>query len=150
MNGLRQGTLNLFTAGLFHYLEQALMNLACDGTGLYPPRDSKMEIFSKWYSENWKLHFPYLKGWQAIEEIRLVANTVKHAEGVSAEKLRLYRPDLFCHPILRESDPTQATFPSRVTMPLAGDDIYVTKETFRAFHRGATEFVGALIAHFPQ
>ena len=37
-----------------------------------------------------------------MDELRLVANTVKHAEGISAEKLRNIRPQLFQHPTVTQ------------------------------------------------
>jgi hypothetical protein len=36
--------------------------------------------------------------WARIDELRLVANSVKHAEGPSAQQLRELRADLFQNP----------------------------------------------------
>ena len=50
MSSLRQTTLNLFTVGLFHLVEQQLANLCDDGAyTVFPPRESKLDIVRKWY-----------------------------------------------------------------------------------------------------
>ena len=73
-----------------------------------------------------------------MDELRLVANVVKHGEGGSAEELRKMRPDLFVYPSLRgKVDPTKTL---RVKATLFGQDFFVTKEEFEGYHRGSVAF----------
>jgi hypothetical protein len=64
--------------------------------------------------------------WAKVEELRLVANTVKHAEGDSAQKLYNLRPDLFQHPRITEIGLSFGQNAPRVFLPLAGEDLYVS------------------------
>ncbi|MFZ0931512.1 MAG: hypothetical protein WAN11_23110, partial [Syntrophobacteraceae bacterium] len=79
--------------------------------------------------------------WPSLEELRLVANTIKHAEGGSAEALRGRRPDLFIHPAAREGEDSTATpFQSRVRKPLFGEDLYLTTDDFSRYVEGVITF----------
>ena len=100
-----------------------------------------------------RLHFDLdlsgLKGWKSIEELGLLAHTVKHAEGRSAEKLRAVRPDLFRSPITNKMDsptPDYDLWPPK--LPLSGEDIYVTEEIFSEYATAAYDFVLAIVNHF--
>lgn len=74
------------------------------------------------------INYEALSSWRKINELRIVANAVKHAEGASAEALRTLRPDMFEDPVTRDhSFPVGIGTPD-VYMPLAGEDIYVTTE----------------------
>jgi hypothetical protein len=53
-------------------------------------------------SDTLGLDLSSLPSWPVIDELRLVANVVKHGEGDSAEKLRETRPELFVYPSLRD------------------------------------------------
>jgi len=66
--------------------------------------------------------------WSKIDELRLVANTVKHADGDSADKLRCCRPDLFTFPdpVSKSILPHQFIILRQVFQPLTGKDLFVT------------------------
>ena len=66
--------------------------------------------------------------WSKIDELRLVANTVKHADGDSADKLRCCRPDLFTFsdPVSKSILPDQFIILRQVFQPLTGKDLFVT------------------------
>jgi hypothetical protein len=107
----RQGFLNLLAVALFHLHEQHLSELgrrvAQEG-GRSPQLDG-------------------LTGYDAMKELGLVANAVKHAEGRSAEALRDARPDLFVRP----PDVGLRELQGRVTPlrnPLGGADLFVTEK----------------------
>lgn len=103
MNSIQQATLNLFSAGLFHLLEQQLADLCHDRAfDEDPPNDTKLEIVAKWYSTQFGLQFSSLASWQKISQLRLLANAVKHGEGSSAIELRALRPDLFQDPTIQK------------------------------------------------
>ncbi len=151
MATLRQTTLNLFAAGLFHLLEQQLANLCHDGAFLIsPPRDSQLAVVSEWYRQHFDLDLQGLGAWAAIDELRLLANAVKHAEGASARQLRERRPELFEHPPIRRAWPEAPVMEMPLRLPLAGDDLYVTEDRFREYHRAAVRFVQDIANHFEQ
>jgi len=94
MVSLRQSMVNLLAAGLFHLIEQQLAALSLD-CKYERVRDTKLEIVKDWYAENLGIDLSSLEPWAKIDELRLVASSVKHAEGGSARRLRELRPDLF-------------------------------------------------------
>ena len=144
MYPLRQAALNLFTAGLFHLLEQQLASLCHDAAfDVPPPGDTKLAVVVKWYRDHFCLDLETLPEWAPIQELNYIANTVKHAEGPSAEKLRNVRPELFHH--LPDSF-LLAELPVR--LPLAGDDLYVTDDLFREYSHAATQFFTTIAAYF--
>ena len=102
-----------------------------------------------WYLSHFQLDPKALPDWKTIDEMRLVANTVKHAEGKSAEELREIRPESFQHPDTKHmwlNDSSQVTLPVR--MPLAGDDLYVTEELCFRYSQAANQFFMDVAAHF--
>jgi hypothetical protein len=132
MSSLRQSTLNLFAAGMYHLLEQQLADLCRDGAfTIAPPNDTKLEAVRNWYEQHFELNLGGLAAWPKIDELRLIANTVKHGEGHSAQRLREVRAELFEHPLVKEVMPSIAGSVGPIGMPLAGDDLYVTEEGFQ-------------------
>jgi len=125
MAGMRQAALNLFAVGLFHLLEQQLAYLCRDGAfTVPPPGDSKLCEVVAWFRGHFNLDLRTLAAWSSIDELRLVANATKHAEGRSARQLREHRPELFISPFIVEKYPDaieRASWP--IHLPLAGDDL---------------------------
>jgi hypothetical protein len=128
LSELKQGVTNLLAVGLYHLFEQhrdrVKSLLAATGRDL---PDLKQ-----------------LSNWPKIEELRLVANTVKHADGKSAAQLRSVRPDYFVDPILRDSPLGQLVerSPRRIENPLGGTDLFVGKadlDDYRDALRGLWE-----------
>jgi hypothetical protein len=150
MTGMRQATINLHAAGLFHLLEQQLGNLI--SKILYKDEKlpkSNIHSYAKWYRDNLGLDLERLPQWSKIDELRLVANAVKHAEGDSEAKLRPLRPDLFEHPIRAEMG--LSGLPCReepLRLPLAGDGLFVTEGVFPEYSTIVYDFVSAILAHF--
>ena len=68
-----------------------------------------------------------LDGWAKVEELRLLANTVKHAEGPSARELRRLRPDLFVPPVIKGSPLEKHALRRATEIPLGGTDLFVTE-----------------------
>ena len=82
------------------------------------------------------------KSWINIEELRIVSNAIKHAEGFSAVELRKIRPDMFEHPMVRtqkESFLTGNSIPL-VYLPLAGEDIFVMQEDLLKYKNALVDF----------
>jgi len=149
---LRQTTLNLFTAGLFHLLEQELADFCYDGAfTVRPPADSNLKVVAEWYRRHFDLDLQSLPSWPSIDELRLVANTVKHAEGGSARQLRERHPELFEHPLVRhllpgESGALRSLRPIR--LPLGGEDLYVTEDLFQEYSQAANQLMADISKHF--
>lgn len=151
MTAIRQTSLNLFAAGLFHLLEQQLVDLCRDGAfDAPPPSDTQLNVVETWYHKHFKLILSKRAAWPKIDQLRLLANSVKHGEGASAVKLRAIRPDLFEDPNLRELLPD---FPKMYTaqvvrLPMAGSDIFVTTQVFDEFSQAANSFVAEIAEYF--
>ena len=147
----RQLVLNLFAAGLFHLLEQQVADLCRDGGFMVPPLRGTQLVgeVSKWYARHFGLRLQSLPSWTLIDELRLVANVTKHAEGSSAEELRERRPSLFTHPMVLELGPQNAGVPRwDVARPLAGEDLFVTVEILREYCDAAASFLSEIHGHF--
>lgn len=151
MFAMRQTTLNLYAAGLFHLLEQQLADLCHDGAfEASPPKDTKLNIVANWYRTHFGLDLQTLTSWPRIDQLRLLANAVKHGEGSSANELRKQRPDLFENPSQRELLPD---FPQMYTaqslrLPMAGEDLYVTEEIFIEYSEAANRFIAEIAEYF--
>ncbi len=126
MQGLSQGVVNLFAASLFHMHEQYLMVFykreLCD------PRqkvDLKKLSPSKAIArlESLGVNVKELPSWPRLKEVELLANTIKHGDGASAEELRKKRPEYFNDPNV----PAELNFwPAlHLDKPLLGEGVYV-------------------------
>jgi hypothetical protein len=157
MTGMRQATINLHAAGLFHLLEQQLGTLIHhvrnsehpSRLGKEPP--SHIHGYADWICDNLGLNLRDLPQWDTIEELQLVANSVKHAEGKSERQLRAQRPDLFEHPIRAEMGLSGT--PAReepLRLPLAGDGLFVTEKVFAEYSTAVYDFVIAILTHFRE
>lgn len=119
LSELRQGIVNLLAVSLYHLFEQHrdhVKRLLDHQGGTYPQTISQ-PIADK------------------LDELRLIANTAKHADGSSAKQLRERRPELFVPPVLRGS-PLQAHVISNavsVTNPLGGTDFFLQEEELQSF-----------------
>ena len=151
LDGLRRTSLALYAVGLFHLLEQQLCDLCRDASfGINPPGDTRLEGLVPWYRKHFRVDLHALPAWQAIDELRLLANTAKHGSGSSARQLRELRPDLFEDPRLRDllPDMPELYTTPHVRLPLAGQDLFVSDDTFAAYGAAAFEFINEIAQHF--
>lgn len=81
-----------------------------------------------------------LQSWSKVDELRLVANSIKHAEGSAVEQLRRRHADLFEHPDLKENDLSSFASSPAVYLPLAGQDIYLTVGDLRDYQTAIVSF----------
>jgi hypothetical protein len=152
MTSLRQTMLNLTAAGLFHLIEQQLATLSLDGLFEEPVQDTKLGVVQRWYRDQLGVDVAAMPSWGTIDEMRLVANTVKHGEGGSAESLRALRPDLFADPMYAEFlrqdglGLDERVSRARLTAPLSGEDFFVTEEILRGYAERAEAFFGEIAA----
>lgn len=154
MTSLRQASINLCAVGLYHLIEQQLASICRDGlfTGLPAPIDGNLRSLHAWYAEQLEFDLGSLAGWDTLDELRLVANTTKHAEGGSARQLRERRPDLFQDPITAHMASEHAWLQSdrSVGAPLAGDGLFVKDSDLEAYGAGAICFVTSMIQGFKE
>jgi hypothetical protein len=131
MSGVNQGLTNLMTVGLYHlfeqqfllfYRRQVLGRNEEDTAELFKPNKVKARL------DQAGIKVEELPSWPTIKELRLVADTVKHAEGVSAKELRAIRPDLFLYP--------QAT----IYAPMSGEDVHVEIHDFERYRNAILDF----------
>jgi hypothetical protein len=151
MSAIRQSILNLLAVGLFHLVEQQLADLCRDASfDVPPPADTKIAVVANWYRDHFGLDLSALPDWATMNELRLVANTVKHAEGGAAEGLRNIRPQLFQHPAVVDLPEGNFGVALPVHMPLAGEDVYVSEEVLRGYSEAANRFFENIANYFDE
>ena len=136
LDGTRQGILNLFAAALYHAFEQQIL-LFHRMAVLRPEEQNDQKLFTlftfKARLKDVGIDVAKFDSWSIVDELRLVANTVKHAEGNAATKLHALRPDLFEHPKVAELGGTFEFGAPRVFQPLVGEDLYVSIQDVLAY-----------------
>ncbi len=110
--------------------------------------ETKLQVVVDWYKQHFQVDLTQFPLWSVIEELRLVANTTKHAEGSAARQLRTVHPELFQNPLVRQVDPNTPVFHMPVHLPLGGDGLYVTGDDFRTYQKAAEELFAWLTKHF--
>ena len=133
--------LNLFAAGVFHLFEQQAASLLADWTGNRP--DKPFAAFEALVSNKNgpAIDVKAAPTWSRINELRLVANVVKHAEGNSADQLRSVNDAYFKLPAVRGT-PLGKDFGGAQMLgePLTGEGLYITKDDYDAFVATVIEF----------
>ena len=141
--GIRQGMINLFAAALYHAFEQQVM-LFHRKQLLHPSEEYDPSLFGM--TELQKrltrsgIDITAFSSWARVNELRLVANTAKHAQGESARKLYQQRPDLFEHPQLPETGLFSPRGQPRVFLPLVGEDLYLSLEDVQQYRDAVVQF----------
>jgi hypothetical protein len=132
---------NLFTAGIYHVFEQQIASLYRDWTATTPKTVGQVR---DWLSGTLGIDIETAPTWSTIDELRIVANVVKHAEGNAAERLQQVNPDLFQLPLMRQPGYRDLIPPSDfrrpVEAPLTGEDLYVTKDDYDRYVRSVLDF----------
>jgi hypothetical protein len=142
---LEQGMLNFAAAYCYHLFEQQffyfhrkelLTQQEENDQRLY-----KHEEIRKRFEER-GIFIQGFKAWPKIDDLRLVANVVKHADGPASEELRQRRPDMFIRPDVRNNGllGPLLSFPLPVFQPLFGQGFYVTIEDFRMYAAAVVNF----------
>jgi hypothetical protein len=99
-DAIRQGVVNLMVAGLFHLLEQQSQYMATQvlSQPAIPPAGNGFAQLESLLEQKYGITIKSFKTEPLLDELRLVANSVKHAGGGSLEKLKLLNPNLFKDP----------------------------------------------------
>ncbi len=95
-DSIRQGVFKLMIAGLFHLFEQQAAHFcrppskfAVAKPGRSPVEDLKCSLLAA------GIKVERFKSWPMVDDLRLLANTVKHGDGQSEVELRKRKPALF-------------------------------------------------------
>lgn len=156
MNEVKQGLLNLFAVALHHLVEQQQLTVIRQEFVKHGENHaisvSKIPKICEEFNERMDragVKIQEFPSYKKLLELRHLANTVKHADGHSAEQLRSNRPDLFVAPNLTGSKQQMVPNPSYWPFePLSGQDVYVTdkdlEQYFDATDRYWEEFETAL------
>ncbi len=142
MSSITQGLINLFAAGLYHLFEQQLMYIY--SRWLNCPDGSQSLKFNELRKEFAKanIEMDKFKSYKKLQELRHIANCVKHGEGDdrdSCATLRQLRPDLFESIAFLSSslplDESWEAFKRRrpVRQPLGGEDMYISEKEFDCY-----------------
>jgi hypothetical protein len=151
MKNMLQGVINMFAAGLYHIFEQQIFFFHRkellrrdeeDNTNLLKFEDVVVRM------ANNGIDIKKFKSWKKIYELRLVADTVKHADGRSSEELKKLRPNLFWRPDFVDGFDLQKLTPTSVYKPIMGEDFYITQQEFMLYVKAVKDFwyemIGAL------
>ncbi len=148
MDAARQGILNMFAASCYHLFEQQLFMFY--RRGLLNP-DEEREFNAKLSKRLLRIKTVRdrllasgidtgkFASWSMLyDELRLVANVVKHADGWSCQELKSRNPDLFFR---AEAGPRIGSVDKKsVYQPLFGEGLYITIEVFRSYTNAVTDF----------
>ncbi len=130
----------LYSAGFFHLFEQHAAELQVRVLRGHPTEISLKDV-TEWLKKETGVDVETLGNWDTIyNELRLVANAVKHAEGWSAAQLRLKRPELFTHPREREGLVCTNSIRLPVRKPLFGEDLYIAPSDFARYAKTVVGF----------
>lgn len=141
MEAVRQTLLNSFAPVLYHVWEQQLLSFHRRQI-LHPAEASEPTLLSV-QCVTARLNasgrdITTLECWPVLNELKLAANTVKHAEGSAAKRLHRSRPDLFQIPDEGLSIPS-----SRRPLgfsPLSGEHLYLKLEDLQKYGQAANAF----------
>lgn len=147
-----QGLINLHTIGLAHLLEQQLLFIHRRELLAFPEEEHDARLFKfEVMKERLKaagIGIETFESWPRVEELRLLSNTAKHADGRSCAELKRRRPELFVRPIagMPERNPELWVEHVAVYQPLMGEQLYVTPELYEEYAAAARQFLVELAA----
>lgn len=146
LKSLEQGMLNFAAAYCYHLFEQQLFyfhrNELLTGQEENDQRLYKHEEIRKRFEQDHGIFIQAFRAWPKVDELRLIANVVKHADGPASEELRQRRPDMFIRPDVRNDELLGhlSSFPLPVFQPLFGQGFYVIIEDFRMYAAAVVDF----------
>lgn len=131
----------IYTVGLFHLLEQHAKELHLRLLDAHSyNKEIRLTEVTHWLRAEASVDVETSASWPIINQLRLVANVIKHAEGHSAAQLRLIRPELFFHPSERQGAIVGKPLKSRIRKPLFGEDLYLTSSDFSGYSEAVVVF----------
>jgi hypothetical protein len=143
LDGLRQGSVNLFAASIHHAFEQQLL-MFLRRELLEPFERNNSKLFAigvvRARLQTYGIDLYQFCMWPEIDELRLVANVVKHADGESAKRLHQLRPDYFRQSGFPGLGEWELRWDPHVFQPLIGRDLYVQSKDVRLYLNSLIEF----------
>lgn len=139
---LKQGLINLFAAATYHLFEQEIW-LFCFHAYSTPRKSSVQEAEFRSLLSTLGIELDMMAGWAEIQELKLIANVVKHGSGKSADRLKKLNPKLFINPDLSDlsdADLKEITYPNDVFQPLFGLGLYIPIENLRLYVQAVGRF----------
>lgn len=136
---VRQGIINLMVAGLYHLLEQqsgysletTLPAAASPSGSPYSLERLRVALLEQGVAIN------RFACWPQVDELRLIANSVKHGDGHAALELKRRRPDLFA---TREHPFFPGVAISTPIRPLVGDGVILSPDDFEHYAKTVRQF----------
>lgn len=122
---IKQGLHNMFAAGLFHLFEQQVQEFHMKA--LYQARMRFAHDVLKLWDAHLGVDVLNAKDRHNLDELRELANTVKHGDGRAAEVLYKLNPVLFQNEWDRQLPPDFGVIVHKPSLfaPMYGEDIYV-------------------------
>ncbi|MDD2991748.1 hypothetical protein [Zoogloea sp.] len=132
---LRQGLQNMFAVTLYHLFEQQVRTFHVRVLN-HKPLKFGSDVLKAWDKT---LTDPVLSTEQrsGLDELRLLANTVKHGDGASAQELYTAAPHLFLADYEQDvlDDPTVVVHKPDIGTPLFGQDLFVRLDDIQRYRQ---------------
>jgi len=142
-SSVKQILLNICATALYHLFEQQVLVILRKEI-LRPSKENMISLLKiKTFKDELLkggVDIEKFSSWPILEELRLVSNSIKHAEGKSAEILRQRNHEIFINPILKKYNIASTPTSNWLYMPLAGDDIYVQIQDLKKYHDAIRAF----------
>jgi hypothetical protein len=145
LSGIKQTLLNVSATGMYHLFEQQVLFFLRREI-LHPTEENnkklmKINVFKERLLRQ-NIDIELFPSWETITELKWLSNSIKHAEGYSANKLRQLRPNLFSPPAIRENgmDLFGGKPASNIYMPLSGEDLYVSEKDLEKYKNAISNF----------
>jgi hypothetical protein len=142
-NDLKQAILNISAVGLFHAFEQQASIIYREELSEYKEAHKKPNIPLNKFNEklaSFGIDVTRMGSWETIDQLRLTANVVKHAEGGSAEELKKRRPDVFINKTIADDGFQPLRGVSNLDLPMLGKEVYLTVENIHEFTQAIVIF----------
>lgn len=143
VTGVQQALIAILAIAVYHLVEQELISFLRRELLDHREESGQKKLSVKEVSQRLLAHGIELASFVSylnLDELRLVADTVKHAEGGSSEKLYKLRPEMITHPFVRQAMPGREWIKTPVHTPLTGDDFYVTMDDLDAYFDAGISF----------
>ncbi len=145
LNGVRQAAANMATVMLWRLLEQQMLVFHTrqvltmhEEKAARENTEERKKLFQleKFHAllDAGCCSMKSLSAWSKVNELRLVANSVKHGSGPSSDELFTIRTDLL-YPNYDTQEHNSRPFLLR--KPAAGEDLYVTEKDIAAYFEAA-------------
>jgi hypothetical protein len=137
LESAKQSIINMFAMAYYHLFQQQLLEFLRHQI-VFPFEKENYTIYdiSKIHErlKTVGIDIKSLSSWAKLNELRIISNTIKHAEGGAASELKQLRPDLFEMPSFRNHPEAKIKGEQlEVYRPLLGEDLYLTLDDFKQY-----------------